>query len=137
MTLQITYKKQGKLDTSTRINQANFSYTLGQVIKNARVMQNCSLRELSRRTGVSTTVLTNIERGSHPCPPKTIFRCFEALKITKPKYEQLLLACAEPYHGIPNFPIKQRLEKTLIEYGIPLEKIPVIMDYIDYTCRTS
>ena len=137
MTLEITYKKQGKLDTSTKLNQADFSYTIGTVIKEARKKKKCSLRELSRRTGISTTVLTSVENGRSVCAPKTIFRCMEALKITKELYRDILLQCAEPYHGIPNFSVKQRLEKNLLEYGVPLEKLHSAINYIEYLVRTS
>ena len=125
-------RQQNQLAVRTESQEKLCQFCIGQVIQQARQDIGMSLRELTRRTGISHAVLCRIENGDSDVKISYIIKIFTALNLKSSVYEELLIKFSAPVHDQVRLDTRRKAERALVQLGVPTSKLRAVMEYVNF-----
>ena len=122
-------ENQKQFETRIKIILRN----IGDLVKTTREAKDMSMGELSKRSGVSSSVISDLENYKNIMPNiLTLMKIANGLELPEEALMEKIWCNATRRNNDKELNVLNRLKTTLTEYGLPPTCMARVIDYIDY-----
>lgn len=108
-------------------------HKVGDLIKTTREAKGIKMADLAKRSGVSTSVISDLENHKGVMPNiYTLITIANALELPEGAFLQLMWGNITTQETVDSINRLDKLKQSLLEYGLPNECLDRVIDYIDY-----
>ena len=106
---------------------------IGDIIKSTRDSKKIKISDLSKLSGVSPSVISDLENHKGVMPSiYTLISIANALELPEETFLELIWSNINKKITFDNLPKLEKLKSVLTDYGLPVSCMNRVIDYIDY-----